>query len=116
MQGCPLQGAYGIYRCLFPINCTALALQVGHKDFVSALAYIPAGEQYPKGAVVSGSRDATVMIWDVSTGELLQTLEGHQYQVGQHTHFMARSQQATHILTGCGTSRLQLGAYAFAAP
>ena len=28
-----------------------------------------------------GSRDTNVMVWDVTTGQALQTLKGHTYQV-----------------------------------
>ncbi len=54
---------------------------MGHKDFVSAVAYIPPGDRYPQGAIVSGSRDTTVIVWDISNATPLQILEGHQYQV-----------------------------------
>lgn len=59
-------------------------LQVGHTDFVSAVAYAPPGllEGCLGGAVVSGSRDTTVMVWDLQTATPVQRLEGHQYQVG----------------------------------
>lgn len=60
-------------------------LQVGHTDFVSALAYAPPGllEGCPGGAVVSGSRDTTVIVWDLQTAQPVQRLEGHEYQVRQ---------------------------------
>ncbi|PSC75649.1 phospholipase A-2-activating [Micractinium conductrix] len=56
---------------------------VGHTDFVSALAYAPPGvlPGCPGGAVVSGSRDCTVIVWDLASAEPVQKLEGHQYQV-----------------------------------
>ncbi|KAL4433027.1 hypothetical protein ABPG77_006454 [Micractinium sp. CCAP 211/92] len=56
---------------------------VGHSDFVSALAYAPPGtlDDCPAGAVVSGSRDKSVMVWDVATSAPVQKLEGHEYQV-----------------------------------
>lgn len=66
-----------------PAYCP-LTLQLGHTDFVSAVAYAPPGllEGCPAGAVVSGSRDTTVMVWDLETAAPVQRLEGHQYQVG----------------------------------
>ena len=77
---------------------------VGHTDYVSALAYVPAssalsrsidnssemeatnemgGELIPGGkeALVSGSRDTTVGIWDLQDGSMKQQWKGHQYQV-----------------------------------
>lgn len=56
---------------------------VGHSDFVSALAYAPPGvlDGCPAGAVVSGSRDTTVMVWDLAIAQPVQKLEGHEYQV-----------------------------------
>ena len=69
-----------------PTACSPIlrCLQVGHTDFVSAVAYAPPGllEGCPGGAVVSGSRDTTVMVWDLQTATPVQRLEGHQYQVG----------------------------------
>lgn len=48
---------------------------------MSALAYLPPSEAFPKGALVSGSRDATLIVWDTAAAAPLQTLEGHKYQV-----------------------------------
>ncbi len=50
---------------------------------MSALAYAPPGtlDDCPAGAVVSGSRDKSVMVWDVATSAPVQKLEGHEYQV-----------------------------------
>jgi len=45
---------------------------VGHSDRVEAVAFLPAGRR-----ALSGSRDATLRLWDLETGETLQTLEGH---------------------------------------
>lgn len=60
-----------------------LPSQVGHSDFVTALAYLPPGAApaFPRGAIVSGSRDTTVVLWDPETYVPLETLRGHQYQV-----------------------------------
>lgn len=51
---------------------------------MSALAYAPPGtlEGCPGGAVVSGSRDTTVAVWNLQDPQVpVQRLEGHQYQV-----------------------------------
>lgn len=54
---------------------------VGHTDFVTALAYRPAADGGP-GLIASGSRDATVRVWDPSSpAEPLLVLRGHGYQV-----------------------------------
>lgn len=57
--------------------------QVGHTDYVTALAAVGPGTtpDYPHGAIVSGSRDTTVRAWDPSSGSCVQTLRGHSYQV-----------------------------------
>ena len=36
--------------------------------------------------VVSGSRDKTVKVWDLASGELLQTLEGHSWVCEERGH------------------------------
>ena len=45
----------------------------GHDDSVTAVAITPNGKQ-----VISGSKDNTIRIWDVETGENTNTLEGHK--------------------------------------
>lgn len=56
---------------------------VGHTDFVTCVLYIPSGasSDYPNGAIVSGSRDTTVRVWDPATCACTATLPGHTYQV-----------------------------------
>ncbi|KAI4295562.1 hypothetical protein L6164_035597 [Bauhinia variegata] len=54
---------------------------LGHASFVGPLAWIPPNEQYPEGRIVSGGMDTLVLIWDLKTGENVQTLKGHQLQV-----------------------------------
>jgi WD40 repeat protein len=59
---------------------------VGHANFVTALAWAPPGAlagaaDASQGALVSGSRDAAVFVWDVRTGEPTQRLTGHTQQV-----------------------------------
>ena len=58
-------------------------LQVGHTDYVTAVAYLPPGacDAYPHGVAVTGSRDASLAAWDLESGAQLQRLAGHQYQV-----------------------------------
>ena len=42
---------------------------VGHSDRVEAVAFLPAGRR-----ALSGSRDATLRLWDLETGEILRSL------------------------------------------
>ena len=43
---------------------------LGHTSFVTTLAYVPPGviPNLPAGALVSGSRDKRVVVWDPNTG------------------------------------------------
>ncbi|EFJ50422.1 hypothetical protein VOLCADRAFT_88746 [Volvox carteri f. nagariensis] len=56
---------------------------VGHTDFVCPVLYAPPGalSDYPQGAIITGSRDKTVRVWDPQTAACLAVLEGHEYQV-----------------------------------
>ncbi len=47
-------------------------LQAGHRDVVLSVSFSVDGH-----TVASASLDTTVKIWDVSSGTLLRTLEGH---------------------------------------
>mmetsp|Transcript_16702 Transcript_16702/g.36120 ORF Transcript_16702/g.36120 Transcript_16702/m.36120 type:complete len:835 (+) Transcript_16702:62-2566(+) len=62
---------------------TLLNTMVGHTDYAGPLAYMTPGLSagFPQGAVVSGSRDKSVILWDPVTAAVLQKLEGHMYQV-----------------------------------
>nr|WP_198525340.1 WD40 repeat domain-containing protein [Oscillatoria sp. PCC 10802] len=48
----------------------------GHSDWVSAVAVTPDGSR-----AISGSRDGTVKVWNLDSGEELLTLEGHSAPV-----------------------------------
>jgi WD40 repeat protein len=58
---------------------------VGHAHYVTALAWAPpgavAGADAQQGALVSGSRDQAVFVWDVATATPLMRLTGHTQQV-----------------------------------
>ncbi len=45
---------------------------MGHTEFVYAVSITPDGKR-----AVSGSEDKTCILWDLNTGEELQTLMGH---------------------------------------
>ncbi|CAI8614217.1 unnamed protein product [Vicia faba] len=47
---------------------------LGHTEFVSCLAFVPAQES-PHSLLLSGSGDSTVRLWDISSGALLDTCE-----------------------------------------
>ncbi|KAK7264325.1 hypothetical protein RJT34_31932 [Clitoria ternatea] len=60
-------------------SCSKILL--GHSSFVGPLAWIPPGNEFPRGGVVSGGMDTLVFVWDLNTGEKVHTLKGHQLQV-----------------------------------
>ena len=45
------------------------------------LTWVSPDEEFPEGGIVSGGMDTLVMVWDLGTGEAVQTLKGHQLQV-----------------------------------
>ncbi|KAK9077301.1 hypothetical protein SSX86_005638 [Deinandra increscens subsp. villosa] len=60
---------------------TSSKILLGHTSFVGPLAWIPPNEQFPEGALISGGMDTLVLVWDLATGEKVQTLKGHKMQV-----------------------------------
>lgn len=54
---------------------------LGHTSFVGPLAWVSPNEEFPEGALISGGMDTLVMVWDLATGEKVQTLKGHKMQV-----------------------------------
>ncbi|WP_413174371.1 protein kinase domain-containing protein [Anabaena azotica] len=79
---------YGYARSvLFPTNSISVIAKSprsislektlsGHSQSVISVAYSPNGQ-----TLASGSADDTIKLWDVTTGNLLQTLSGHSYRV-----------------------------------
>ena len=57
-------------------NSIEVALQAGHSSYINCLAVSQNGQ-----FVASGSNDRTVKIWDLSTGKLLKTLQGHNFEI-----------------------------------
>lgn len=55
----------------------------GHSDYVTAVACIPPhmSASTPDGAFVTGSRDKTVIIWDIASAKPIRKLQGHKWQV-----------------------------------
>ncbi|KAL3597310.1 hypothetical protein D5086_008947 [Populus alba] len=54
---------------------------LGHSSFVGPLAWIPPNEVFSEGAIVSGGMDTMVFVWNLSNGEKVHSLSGHQLQV-----------------------------------
>ncbi|KAL6880418.1 hypothetical protein ACP4OV_011983 [Aristida adscensionis] len=54
---------------------------VGHSSFVGPLAWIPPSDRFPEGGIVSGGMDTVVLLWDLHTGEVAETMKGHTSQV-----------------------------------
>ncbi|XP_061978851.1 uncharacterized protein LOC133699570 [Populus nigra] len=53
----------------------------GHSSFVGPLAWIPPNEVFSEGAIMSGGMDTMVFVWNLSNGEKVHSLSGHQLQV-----------------------------------
>lgn len=72
-----------LFALLIPLGTTELAgaqerlkvevvPQIGHSSFITAVAFSPDGAR-----LLSGSDDKTIKLWDVASGSLLRTFEGH---------------------------------------
>ncbi|CAK7329744.1 unnamed protein product [Dovyalis caffra] len=59
----------------------ASKILLGHSSFVGPLAWIPPNEDFIEGAIVSGGMDTMIFVWNLSNGEKVQSLKGHQLQV-----------------------------------
>lgn len=53
----------------------------GHSSFVGPVAWVPPCERFPEGAVASGGMDTLVLLWDLRSGEVAETMRGHRLQV-----------------------------------
>ncbi|KAF7126945.1 hypothetical protein RHSIM_Rhsim11G0173300 [Rhododendron simsii] len=62
-------------------NYDTSKILLGHTSFVGPLAWVSPDEEFPEGRIVSGGMDTRVLVWDLRTGEAVQTLKGHQSQV-----------------------------------
>ncbi|BDI29253.1 hypothetical protein CCAX7_13040 [Capsulimonas corticalis] len=71
----------------------------GHTDEVTAVAFAPGGARF-----ASGSKDNTVRLWEISTGEELETYQGHTRPVTS----LAYSRKDNLLLSGSmdGTIRV----------
>lgn len=66
-----------------PDTCSLLNTLAGNKSYVGAVTYAPPGflPGLENGAVISGSFDGVVMVFDAVSGAPVHTYKGHQYQV-----------------------------------
>lgn len=60
---------------------TMSKILLGHTSFVGPLAWVSPKEEFPEGCIISGGMDTLVFVWNLATGEKVQTLKGHQLQV-----------------------------------
>ena len=76
-----------------------LAVHNGAIGAITSIAITPDGTK-----VVSGSSDKTVRIWDINTGELLKTLEGHTYNVNS----VAITPDGTKVVSGSSDKTVRI--------
>jgi WD40 repeat protein/serine/threonine protein kinase len=65
---------------LWRLRHTERAQLLGHTDEVHSVTYSPDGTR-----LATGSKDATVRIWDATTGRTIATLHGHRNEVNRVT-------------------------------
>lgn len=63
-------------RKMLPPGVKLVRTLRGHRHKVLSIAFAPDGK-----VLASGSRDDSVILWDIESGKLLRTLEGHQNSV-----------------------------------
>lgn len=73
--------------------------QIPHTQHVAAVAFSPDGT-----LALSGSRDNTLKLWDVSSGRLLRTFEGHINRIES----IAFSPDGNQVLSGAADNTLKL--------
>jgi WD40 repeat protein len=73
--------------------------QVGNSSWVHSVAFSPDGR-----TALSGSADHTLKLWDVATGKLVRTLEGHSDEVTS----VAFSPDGRTVLSGSWDHTLKL--------
>ncbi|KAL3614135.1 hypothetical protein CASFOL_042209 [Castilleja foliolosa] len=60
---------------------TESKILLGHTSFVGPIAWIPPNDELPEGGIISGGMDTLVLVWNLATGEKVQTLKAHAMQV-----------------------------------
>ena len=84
----------------------------GHSKWVNSVAYSPDGQTLASGSndnsvgevLASGSFDDTIKLWNVKTGKLLQTLEGHSISVNS----VAYSPDGQTLASGSGDDTIKI--------
>jgi WD40 repeat protein len=100
---------YARYR-VFPVNPISIIANLpigfflettlrGHSSSVNSVAYSPDGQ-----TLASGSRDGTIKLWNVKTGNLLQTLTGHSSWV----YSVAYSPDGQTLASGSGDKTIKI--------
>ncbi len=68
-----------VFMCIvsaLPAQDESIKTLKGHKSDVTSVSYSPDGKY-----IASGSRDKTIKLWDVNTGNCIKTFSGHTYGV-----------------------------------
>src|SRR5215470_5118458 len=66
----------GVIGWCFWVRSVIMGRFCGHVDWICTVGFNPDGR-----ILASGSDDQTIRLWEVSSGELLQTLSGHTHWV-----------------------------------